>query len=231
MDEEIKYKKNETADILAADEIEKETDISGNDTAATNVPDTINSQGDKPAAGEKSSYGKDIRDMLVYFAVIIAAVLLIHNFVGQQIEVSGSSMEATLHNDDHLILEKISYETGQPKRYDIVVFQPYAEEKNTFYIKRIIGMPGETVQIKGSDIYINGEILQENYGNALIEEAGIAAEPIKLSDDEYFVLGDNRNNSKDSRNPIVGVVHRKSILGRAWVRIWPLNDFGVLKHQ
>ncbi|SHO53613.1 signal peptidase I [Anaerocolumna xylanovorans DSM 12503] len=179
----------------------------------------------------KSGYGKDIRDMLIYFALIIAAVLLIHNYVGQQIEVSGSSMEATLHNEDHLILEKISYETGDPKRFDIIVFRPYAEDKKTYYIKRVIGLPGETVQIIGSDIYINGEILKEDYGNALIEDAGIANEPVKLASDEYFALGDNRNNSKDSRNPAVGVIKRKSILGRAWVRIWPLNGVGVLKHQ
>ncbi|WP_073590910.1 signal peptidase I [Anaerocolumna xylanovorans] len=169
--------------------------------------------------------------MLIYFALIIAAVLLIHNYVGQQIEVSGSSMEATLHNEDHLILEKISYETGDPKRFDIIVFRPYAEDKKTYYIKRVIGLPGETVQIIGSDIYINGEILKEDYGNALIEDAGIANEPVKLASDEYFALGDNRNNSKDSRNPAVGVIKRKSILGRAWVRIWPLNGVGVLKHQ
>ncbi len=182
-------------------------------------------------ASNKSSYGKDIRDMLIYFTLIIAAALLIHNFVGQQIEVSGSSMESTLHNEDHLILEKISYEKGDPKRFDIIVFRPYEDDKKTYYIKRVIGLPGETVQIIGSDIYINGEILKEDYGNALIEDAGIAGEPIKLNRGEYFVLGDNRNNSKDSRNPVVGVVSRKSILGRAWVRIWPLNDFEVLKHQ
>ncbi len=179
----------------------------------------------------KSDLGKDIRDMLIYFAIIIAAVLLIHNFVGQQIEVSGSSMESTLHNEDHLILEKVSYETGEPKRFDIIVFRPYADDKKTYYIKRVIGLPGETVQIIGSDIYINGEILNEDYGNALIEDAGIAREPIQLGDDEYFVLGDNRNNSKDSRNPAVGIVNGKSILGRAWVRIWPAGSFGVLKHQ
>lgn len=180
---------------------------------------------------ETSGYGKDIRDMLIYFILIIGAVLLIHNFVGQQIEVSGSSMESTLHNTDHLILEKISYETGDPERFDIIVFQPYEDEKDTYYIKRIIGLPGETIQIIGSDIYINGEILEEDYGNALIEDAGIANEPIQLGANEYFVLGDNRNNSKDSRNPSVGVVDGNSILGRAWVRIWPLDDFGVLKHQ
>lgn len=180
---------------------------------------------------KKSSPGKDILEMLIYFAVVIVSVLLIHQFVGQQIEVSGSSMESTLHNEDHLILEKISYEIGTPKRFDIVVFRPYSYEKETYYIKRVIGMPGETVQIIGSDIYIDGEKLDENYGNNPIADGGAAKEPITLDSDEYFLLGDNRNNSKDSRDTSIGAVKRDTIIGRAWIRIWPFKDFGVLEHQ
>jgi signal peptidase I len=180
---------------------------------------------------KKSSTGKDILEMLIYFAVVIVSVLLIHQFVGQQIEVSGSSMESTLHNEDHLILEKISYEFGAPKRFDIVVFRPYSYEKETYYIKRVIGMPGETVQIIGSDIFINGEKIDENYGNNPIADGGAAKEPITLDGDEYFLLGDNRNNSKDSRDTSIGAVKRDAIIGRAWIRIWPFKDFGVLEHQ
>ncbi|MGB8452601.1 MAG: signal peptidase I [Anaerocolumna sp.] len=169
--------------------------------------------------------------MIIYFLIVIVSVLLIHQFVGQQIEVSGSSMESTLHNEDHLILEKVSYEIDKPKRYDIVVFRPYSEDKDTYYIKRVIGLPGETIQIIGSDIYINGQLLNEDYGNYPIANGGIAKEPIVLGKDEYFLLGDNRNNSKDSRDSSIGAVKRSSIIGRAWVRIWPFDDFGVLKHQ
>ena len=115
-------------------------------------------------------------------------------------------------------------------RYDIIVF-PYQYEENTFYIKRIIGLPGETVQIADGEIFINGEVLMESYGREVIQDPGTAAEPIRLGEDEYFVLGDNRNASSDSREPSVGVIHRNDIVGRAWIRIWPLNKAGILKHQ
>ena len=104
-------------------------------------------------------------------------------------------------------------------------------EEDTYYIKRIIGLPGETVQIADGEIYINGEVLEESYGREVMQDAGLAAEPITLGDDEYFVLGDNRNYSSDSRDPSVALIHRKEIIGRAWLRIWPLDSFGILKHQ
>lgn len=81
------------------------------------------------------------------------------------------------------------------------------------------------------NIYINGEILEEDYGKERINFPGLAAQPVTLGDDEYFVMGDNRNNSSDSRDPSVGSIRRSNIIGKAWVRIWPLNKFGVLKHQ
>ncbi|MDE7252678.1 MAG: signal peptidase I, partial [Acetatifactor sp.] len=111
---------------------------------------------------------------------------------------------------------------------------PFQYQENVYYIKRIIGLPGETVQIDESgNIYIDGEILRESYGKEVIkpEYVGRAAEPIELGADEYFVMGDNRNNSSDSRTEAVGNIHREDIVGRAWVRIWPLDSFGVLKHQ
>ncbi len=127
-------------------------------------------------------------------------------------------------------MDKISYRFRDPSRYDIVVF-PYKYEKNTYYIKRIIGLPGETVQIVDGYVYIDGQKLDEHYGNEVMENPGIAEEPLVLGDDEYFVLGDNRNNSQDSRAANVGVIHKDDLLGRAWVRIWPLNKFGVIKHE
>lgn len=140
-------------------------------------------------------------------------------------------MEPTLSNNDQLILDKISYRFSEPQRFDIIVF-PFQYAEKTFYVKRIIGLPGETVQIDlQGNIYINGQILNEDYGKETINFAGLAVEPITLGDDEYFVMGDNRNNSSDSRDPSVGNIRRSNIIGKAWVRIWPLNKFGVLKHQ
>ena len=180
---------------------------------------------------------KEILSTSIYLLVVLCAAYLIITYVGQRTQVSGSSMETTLSDGDNLLVDKITYRFSEPKRFDIIVFphyDPYAtgKEKNTYFIKRIIGMPGETVQIDyDGNIYIDGEILEESYGKEVIQKPERAAEPITLGEDEYFVMGDNRNNSMDSRDPSVGNIHRKDIIGRAWVRIWPFSKFGVLKHQ
>lgn len=174
---------------------------------------------------------KEIFNTSIYLLVVIGLVYLVITYVGQRTEVNGESMENTLSNEDNLIVDKLTYRFSDPKRYDIIVF-PFRYADNTFYIKRIIGMPGETIQIdREGNIYINGEILEESYGREVIQNPGLAANTIQLEEDEYFVMGDNRNNSSDSRDPMVGNIHRDEIIGRAWVRIWPLNKFGVLKHQ
>ena len=168
--------------------------------------------------------------MVVYMGIVLGVTFLIITYVGQRTHVSGDSMKNTLNDGDHLIVDKITYRMREPVRYDIIVF-PFRYKENTFYIKRIIGLPGETVQIAGGEIYIDGEVLKESYGREMIRDPGMAESPIQLEEDEYFVLGDNRNESSDSRDPSVGVIHRDEIVGRAWLRIWPLNKFGILKHQ
>ena len=168
--------------------------------------------------------------MVVYMGIVLGVTFLIITYVGQRTHVSGASMKNTLNDGDHLIVDKITYRMREPVRYDIIVF-PFRYKENTFYIKRIIGLPGETVQIAGGEIYIDGEILKESYGREVIKDPGIAESPIELGEDEYFVLGDNRNESSDSRDPSVGKIRREEIVGRAWLRIWPLNKFGILKHQ
>ena len=173
---------------------------------------------------------KELLGWIVYIAVIIGLTWLIITFVGQSTRVSGHSMEATLHDGDNLIVDKLSYRFRDPKRFEIIVF-PYRHKENTYYIKRIIGLPGETVQVKDGYVYIDGEKLDENYGLEVMEDAGIAAEPIELGEDEYFVLGDNRNHSSDSRDPSVGILHRDELIGRAWIRIWPLDSIGVIPHE
>ena len=174
---------------------------------------------------------KEILSTSIYLLVVLCAAYLIITYVGQRTQVSGSSMETTLSDVDNLLVDKITYRFSEPKRFDIIVF-PFQYDTDTYYIKRIIGMPGETVQIDyDGNIYINGSLLEESYGREVIQNPGRAAEPITLGEDEYFVMGDNRNNSSDSRDPSVGNIHRKDIIGRAWVRIWPFSKFGVLKHQ
>ena len=173
---------------------------------------------------------RELFGWILFIVLVVAASYVVVTFVGQRTQVSGESMETTLADGDHLIVDKISYRFRDPSRYDIVVF-PYRYEENTYYIKRIIGLPGETVQIADGTIYIDGSPLEESYGREVMQDPGIAAEPITLGEDEYFVLGDNRNQSSDSRDPSVGLIHRDEIIGRAWLRIWPLNSFGILKHQ
>ena len=176
---------------------------------------------------------KEFLNTAIYLLCVLGAVWLVITFVGQRTEVEGASMENTLHNGDNLIVDKLSYRFHDPERFDIIVF-PFQYQANTYYIKRIIGLPGETVQIMDDgSIYINGEKLEENYGMEVIkpETIGRAAEPIELGDDEYFVMGDNRNNSSDSRTDMVGNITRENIIGKAWLRIWPVSDFGVLQHQ
>lgn len=186
------------------------------------------------ARHRRNQSGGILRELLgwvVYILIIVGLTYLIITYVGQRTRVSGSSMETTLSNGDNLIVDKISYRFQDPSRYDIIVF-PYRYEENTYYIKRIIGLPGETVQVMDGYVYINGEQLTSDiYGMEPMESAGEAAQPITLGADEYFVLGDNRNHSSDSRDPSVGVLHRSELIGRAWVRIYPFDQMGVIRHE
>ena len=172
---------------------------------------------------------RELGGWIVYILLIIGLTYFIITFVGQRTRVSGSSMETTLQNGDNLIVDKISYRFRDPERYDIIIF-PGPEEfgQHPYYIKRIIGMPGETVQIKDGKVYINDKELKSDvYGiTDYIDYPGIAEEPITLGDDEYFCLGDNRPVSQDSRYEEVGPVKRSIIVGKVWIRIWPLNKFG-----
>lgn len=184
----------------------------------------------KRAEKSKLSVLKEIFGFLIYVAVVVGITFLIITFVGQRTYVSGSSMENTLSDGDNLIVDKITYRFTDPQRFDIIVF-PFQYGEKVYYIKRIIGLPGETIRVQDGEIYVDGEILEESYGREVMRSSGIAEAPIVLGEDEYFVLGDNRNDSMDSRDPSVGLIKRDHIIGRAWMRVWPLNEIGVLKHQ
>ena len=173
----------------------------------------------------------EVISLILYIAVALVITFLLIKYVGQRTVVDGQSMEPTLYNNDNLIVDKISYRFKDPERFDIIVF-PYQYKDDTYYIKRIIGLPGETVQIDTEgNIYIDGEILEESYGKEIIKDPVLAAQPITLGDDEYFVLGDNRNHSGDSRFADVGNVKRSQINGRAFFRMWPISSMGLIKHQ
>lgn len=182
---------------------------------------------------------KEILSTSIYLLVVLCGTYLFITFVAQRTIVKGSSMEPTLvgtdENEpdkvgDNLIVDKITYRFREPERFEIIVF-PYRLDPRQLLIKRIIGMPGETVEIKEDGfIYINGEKLVEGYGKEIIDNAhlGMVEYPVVLGENEYFVMGDNRNNSTDSRYQLVGNVHKDDIIGRAWFRIWPMSKLGLL---
>lgn len=171
-----------------------------------------------------------VQTSLVLLLALIISFLIV-TFVGQRTVVDGESMENTLHHGDNLIVDKITYRFREPERFEVIVF-PAHYDQHTYLVKRIIALPGETVYIddKG-DIYINDELLEEDFGKEVILSAGTAKEPLTLGDDEYFVLGDNRNNSLDSRDYMVGNVLKENIIGRAWVRIYPFDSICVIEHE
>lgn len=170
---------------------------------------------------------RTILSVLVCITVALILSLLITKYVAHHTSVEGSSMEPTLFNGDQLIVEKFSYYFHDPERYDVIVF-PFSE--NVSYIKRIIGLPGDIIQIKNGVVYLNGEIMDEHYGKEeWIREPGLAEEEIVLNEDEYFVLGDNRNASVDSRKEEVGVIKRSQIQGKAWVRFYPFDEMSTVE--
>lgn len=173
--------------------------------------------------------------IIIAFCIGIAYILasFVTNYVAYQTPVEGESMEPTLTDGDSVVIQRLSYYFTDPKRYDVVVFPVNYDsesQEKTYYIKRVIGLPGETVQIIDGSVYINNEKLTDDkYSSTTINEAGIAENPLVLGENQYFVMGDNRNMSTDSRNSYVGLVNKNDIVGEAWICTWPLTHFGGLK--
>lgn len=168
--------------------------------------------------------------ILIWIIQIAAVVLLakfIVNYALEKTTVSGSSMEGTLLEQDKIIINKFAYRFAKPKRNDIVVFKQTNKEHSYLNIKRIIGLPGETVQISGGSVFINGTALTEPIPVEAMVNSGLAEEEITLDENEYFVLGDNRNNSEDSRFANIGNILADDIIGKAWIRS---NDFAFISN-
>ena len=164
---------------------------------------------------------------IVEIAFVVALAYLIVNYALEKTTMLGESMETTLKDQDKIIINKFAYKFSKPERFDIVVFKQTNKEHSYFNIKRIIGLPGETVQIENGKIYIGGKILEEPMVTEAIHNSGLAAEEMKLDDNEYFVLGDNRNNSEDSRFANIGNILFDDIIGKAWMRT---NDFDFVNN-
>lgn len=180
-----------------------------------------------PASGKAPHQKSFLRDTLeiVFLALVLYVVI---QYAVQTVHVLGSSMSATLHDNDLLVASKISYKLHPPQRGDIIVFKPPNEDSRDF-IKRVIALPGDRIRITNAVVYINGQVLHEpylpepwTYNNNWPADGQDKLVPT----DQYFVMGDNRNHSSDSRS--FGFVELDAILGKAEVRIWPINQAGLL---
>ena len=150
-------------------------------------------------------------------------------YFGQRVSVVGDSMNPVLKNGDVVLVNRIVYNATKPKRGDIIVFKPKGNENDHYYTKRIVGLPGETIQIIENNVYIDGKKLEEDYKTSKISDVGIVGEQMKLASDEYFVLGDDRENSDDSRDADIGNVKRSYIYGKAWFVALPRKHFGFVR--
>lgn len=165
---------------------------------------------------------------IVDIIVIVCVAFLMVNFFFDNTSITGHSMNNTLKNNDVMLVNKVAYKYRDPKRYDVIIFKPNIGNVSDYYTKRIIGLPGETVQIIEGKVYIDGEALKDDVIDEVIFNAGNASKPIKLGYNEYFVLGDNRNNSDDSRFSNVGFVKYEDIVGMPWFVVYPFSSFGTV---
>lgn len=165
---------------------------------------------------------------IVDIVVVIAFALFLVYAYGTQIVITGHSMLPLFASGDVVLMDRLSYDFGKPDRFDVVVFQREDQKMN---VKRIVGLPGETVQIKNDEIYINGEKLEEPAGLGRISLAGLAEKPMKLGEEEYFLLGDNRDSSEDSRFSNIGNVSDSQIKGKIWLRMLPLVKLELIRSK
>ena len=171
---------------------------------------------------EENNRIRHVVNWIVDITVVIAFAWFIVYAYGTQIPIAGHSMTPLLQSEDVVLMDRLSY------RFDVVVFEREDQKMN---VKRVIGLPGETVQIKGGQIYIDDELIEQPEGAGSISLAGIAENPVKLGEDEYFLLGDNRDSSEDSRFSNVGNVSGKQIQGRVWIRIAPLANLELIRSK
>lgn len=172
---------------------------------------------------------KEIFAWIVEIAIVLAIAFVFVYFIGMRTSVVGQSMAETLDNGDQILVNRFIYKVIGPRANDVVVFLPNGNEKSHYYVKRVVGVPGDTVQIKEGKVYINGAAFEEKVDVAAMEDAGLAGDSITLGDDEYFVLGDNRNNSEDSRYANIGNVKREYLIGKAWFVVTTGDRFGLVK--
>lgn len=172
------------------------------------------------------------QEMIVWtieIAITIAIAFVFTYFFGVRSNVVGPSMSPQLEDGDEVLVDRFTYKFISPKPGDVIAFLPNGNTNTHYYVKRVIAVPGDTVQIKDGKVFVNGEEYEEEAEVSRMEDAGTAKEESVLGEDEYFVLGDNRNNSEDSRFANIGNVKEDYIIGKVWFVVAPRDKFGLLK--
>ena len=176
----------------------------------------------------KSLWKKILIEILIWAVCIGGSIYLAYFITNDTLEISNvsdNSMSPTLVENDSILINKLPYLFGDPKRNDIIFFQKKDSASSFYNIKRIIGIPGDTISIVDGKITVNGNEYTENINVEIISNGGLAKNGITLLEDEYFVLGDNRNQSEDSRFATIGIIKRDEIVGKAWLR---LNELSIV---
>jgi signal peptidase I len=171
---------------------------------------------------------KEILSWLLECVIIVVIAYTLVNFFGFRTSVVGNAMLDTLSNEEQIFVNRFVYMVTSPKQGDVIVFLPNGNEKSHYYVRRVIAGPGDTVWINDGAVYVNGELYSEEISVSSIEDPGVAADEITLGTDEYFVLGDNRNNSEDSRVANIGNVKKEYIIGKAWFHFDGFGDMGLI---
>ena len=180
---------------------------------------------------KKMDYGlmMEISGWIFQIAIVCFVAFLFVWYLGYKVSTIGDSMSPQLHNGDVVLVNRLLYETRKPKRGEIIAFKPNGSENSHDYIKRVIGLPGETIEYSDGKLLIDGEEWKDEYKTTKMEELGVLEEAITLKSDEYFVLGDDRQNSEDSRTANIGNVKKSEITGKVWFIISPIKHFGFVK--
>lgn len=178
----------------------------------------------QPQVTRGNSFLREVVETLL----LVLAIYTLVNLSTARFVVEGSSMEPNFHTDEFIIVSRLAYIIGEPERGDVIVFH-YDETRQRDFIKRVIGLPGEVVELREGRVYINGELLEEPYVREYCRVTFCPNRSWPLGDDEYFVLGDNRNSSQDSHD--FGPIKRHQIIGRAWVRYWPPEAWKIISHH